>query len=173
MGDLGTVIGTPEKLLIAAGTASLIIAIVAPGNLPFFGKVEWPSWKQGLLGVVGAALLIAGASLNWLPLNLFFPQVDRPIDAPSIAAGPACEVLKSSGDTQPATIDFVNTTQGKVKLFWIDQQCALRWYFDLEAGYHLEQPTYVGHRWLATDMDRLPLAIFVGSRSQQTVVIKN
>src|SRR5580693_3179299 len=178
MSGLSDVVDTPEKLLIAAGTASVLVSIIVPATLPYIGVISWTPWKRYSLGVIGCVLLIGGVSLEFLPTSLFFktsasltPTQISDINntAPTLKA---CEVLQSSGD-QPASVNFINSTQGTVSLYWIDDQCNLVHYYDLNVSSQLQQQTYIGHRWLVTDADRRPIAIYDVVDKQQAAVIKN
>jgi hypothetical protein len=75
MTGLSTLLDTPEKILVAVGTACLIVAIIAPSKVPFIGGIAWTGGKRSLLGVVGGVLLACGISLKWLPLELIFTNV--------------------------------------------------------------------------------------------------
>lgn len=85
----------------------------------------------------------------------------KPGQGPSSAAGATkCAELKSSSDFHPVSVTFTNKTDTKLKLFWIDQQCALTLYGDITIGGRFDQVTYVGHRWLATDSEYRPIGIY-------------
>jgi VHL beta domain len=170
MSDLTAVFDTPEKILIIAGAASVIVAVAAPSTVKFVGIVSWTTPKRWALGIVGCALVLAGLSLPALPTSFLFTKIEVPKSEP-VASGSACAVLKSEG-TQATSVDFVNATAATVKLYWIDYDCVLNFYSDLAAGSHLVQDSFVGHRWLVTDANQRPLAIFTAA-PKMTAVIKD
>lgn len=173
MSDLSDLLDTPEKILIAAGTACVIVSIIAPAKVLFVGVVQWTARKQVLLGAVGCVLLACGVSLKWLPPDLFFNKVPEVTGDPA-PAGNACEIMQSPNGTQPETsIDFINASRGTVQLYWINNQCALKHYYDLGVSERLAQKTYVGDRWLVTDYEKRPIAVYVATKERLRAVIRN
>ena len=49
------------------------------------------------------------------------------------------------------TVTFVNNTQNRVSLFWIDPQGVRKFYMHIGPGRAKAQPTFVGHSWVAVD----------------------
>jgi hypothetical protein len=175
---MGNVVDTPEKFLIAAGTACLVLAIIAPADVTYFGALTWTILKRSALGIIGIILLIAGLSLDFL-VNHLLLNTDPPLTQAqqeninsAAPASTACAVLESSGD-QTASVNFINSTQGVVHLYWIDGQCNLIYYYDLAAASQRLQATFIGHRWLVTDSSQHPIAIYDVPPGQSTAVVKN
>jgi dipeptidyl-peptidase 4 len=56
-------------------------------------------------------------------------------------------------------IEFLNTLDHPVHLFWVDSENQRRPYGELAAGARREQGTYDGHVWLVADSEGQPLAV--------------
>ncbi len=57
--------------------------------------------------------------------------------------------LKSGGSGNPVAVDFVNGTDGKIGIYWIDFKGGEQYYGDIEPGAFYRQPTGAGHVWRA------------------------
>ena len=74
---------------------------------------------------------------------------------------PAGDAPRASARTGPETsLTFVNRTDGRVELFWLDPQGRRRSYGEIPPNGEHEQHTYAGHVWLVVDEEGRTLAVF-------------
>ena len=66
---------------------------------------------------------------------------------------------------------FVNRTESKVKLYWINNVQNPRFYADIEPGKRHEQHTYGGHTWLVTDERKRALGVFEATDADGVAII--
>jgi dipeptidyl-peptidase-4 len=72
---------------------------------------------------------------------------------------------------EQSSITFVNETDKKVELFWLDSEGERRSYGTIDPGERRTQHTYGGHVWLAADEDGRPLGAWEATDDPATVVI--
>lgn len=71
-----------------------------------------------------------------------------------IVAGGGCDAigsLRSSSNGAPATVTFINNTDGYRSIMWIDFDGTPQSYGGVNPGESLMQSTFVGHPWMITD----------------------
>lgn len=69
--------------------------------------------------------------------------------------------IRPSTRTGPETsINFINRTQGEVKVFWINAEGRPQPYGTVRAGGERRQHTFAGHVWQVTDANDKTLAVF-------------
>ncbi len=82
------------------------------------------------------------------------PMADAPPPPPAAAAMVSCNALGAlrTVDTgQPASVTFINRTDGFRSVMWIDGDGTPQPYKDLDPGNAYTQETNVGHPWMITD----------------------
>jgi dipeptidyl-peptidase-4 len=84
-----------------------------------------------------------------------------PDDAPHASRSGSDETL----------LTFLNKTDGEISLYWLDAEGERREYGSLKPGESRPQHTFVGHAWLATRKDGVPLAVFVAQDGAALAVI--
>ena len=80
--------------------------------------------------------------------------------------------LKSTSNSTPSTIDFVNNTANIVKVYWLDASGTRTYYFDLSPGQSVTQPTFDTNPWVITDSNTNCLDIFVANQSASLATIQ-
>jgi hypothetical protein len=75
--------------------------------------------------------------------------------------------------TSPATtITFTNRTGSRVRIFWLDRSGERVAYLALANEQSANQPTFVGHVWLATDANNNCLGLYTAGSSGTNVVVR-
>ncbi|MDI6102065.1 hypothetical protein QLQ12_25940 [Actinoplanes sp. NEAU-A12] len=69
--------------------------------------------------------------------------------------------LRSIVTEQQTEIDFVNHRDEPVVIHWLDYQGTRERYVVLDSGDTRQQPTYVGHPWVVTDVKGQSLVVFL------------
>ncbi len=83
----------------------------------------------------------------------------EPLGRVSPLAPDAAPARSRTSDTN-TVLTFLNHAGADVMLFWLDTEGQRHEYATLRDGEKREQPTYVGHVWLATRKDGTPLVVF-------------
>ena len=122
------------------------------------------------------------ASREFVLVDAASGKIQRAADLASLGLPDAVETTTSSlaPRRRPArtrengaatSIDFINTTGGPVRLFWIDGGGEKTAYGEIAADERINRPTYTGHAWLIEDASGRALASVVADDSRQRIVI--
>ncbi|WP_189329972.1 hypothetical protein [Actinoplanes ianthinogenes] len=86
-----------------------------------------------------------------------------PAGAPRVVVVPAQREgqVKSLADDRSTEIQFVNDRREPVVIYWLDYRGARRRYAVLHSGGTRQQPTFVSHPWVITDLAGRALTIFL------------
>ncbi|TDC79252.1 hypothetical protein E1193_19295 [Micromonospora sp. KC606] len=80
--------------------------------------------------------------------------------------------LRSSSGGSSTYVEFVNSSQIPVAVFWLDHSGRRQWYKTLWPGQSYRQQTFVGHPWVVTDRSGRALACFLPAREASKAVIR-
>jgi hypothetical protein len=79
------------------------------------------------------------------------PAAPQPVQARSGDACPAPGSVRSLDSRMRTTVQFANSTRGRVQVYWLDFQGQRQFYRALEPGQDYTQQTYVSHAWVVVD----------------------
>ncbi|TDC32895.1 hypothetical protein, partial [Micromonospora sp. KC213] len=99
------------------------------------------------------------------------PEPPRMNELPALS--PAKEPsLRSSNGGASTYVEFVNSTQIPVAVFWLDHNGQRKFYKGLWPGQSYRQQTFVGHPWVVTDRHGRALVCFLPARETSKAVIR-
>lgn len=79
--------------------------------------------------------------------------------------------IRSRNTPQTTSIRFNNTGQEPIQIYWIDYNGVQQFYATLQPGERYDQPSYLGHPWLTTQIDGYCLGVHVADGSQREIVV--
>ncbi|MHC4520959.1 MAG: DPP IV N-terminal domain-containing protein, partial [Planctomycetota bacterium] len=84
---------------------------------------------------------------------------------------PQREGLRSRRTGEETSITFINRTEGKVSIFWVESGGGRRAYGTVEPGQRRRQHTFAGHVWLVTDEEGKTIGVFVATEDEGDAII--
>ena len=80
--------------------------------------------------------------------------------------------LRSGGEKESVTIQFVNRSPAEVTLYWLDGDGKRHAYGRIASGERTTQNTFVSHVWLAAGPDDKALCLFVAGKKQGLAIVR-
>lgn len=112
-----------------------------------------PGWSAATRGAPEATVILAQGAEP--------PHTGKGCPKPGSVRSP-----KSSAKTN---VTFANSTGRTIQIYWIDFDGNWNYYRELKNGQDYQQPTYVGHAWVAVDMkDRCVGGVFKAAGGPNT-----
>jgi hypothetical protein len=93
------------------------------------------------------------------------------VSSANTANNDVAQTLESLPSNEETSIRFSNLTSGPVDVFWIDFLGQTKKYWTLQAGESRVQPTYIGHKWIATAADHRELVRYVAEHGPKPLLV--
>ncbi len=93
----------------------------------------------------------------------------------ALAAGQQCpeeKSLKSTDSKLETTLNFVNTTKGGLRIYWINYEGKREFYSAVAAGKSFSVDTFPTHPWVATNADEDCLGAYMPQPKPSTVQVR-
>jgi hypothetical protein len=149
-------------------------------------KPPFPWW---IVIVAATIVVIVGGIGGYLMMRERAPQQSDAATPPGVTAAvpppttpqPAETVLPCSQEkglrspqsgTAASSLEFVNSRNAVVKIYWLDAAGQRKPYRTLNPGQAYTQGTFVSHPWVVTDAADACLTIFRPAQSSDRVVIR-
>ncbi|RZI38291.1 hypothetical protein EGT07_34960, partial [Herbaspirillum sp. HC18] len=92
------------------------------------------------------------------------------------AADYACDKeseLRSTDGSHATTISFINLRKDPVKVYWLTYAGQRKFYVDIAPGAQHDQPTYLTHPWVITDVHNSCLEIYLPNATARRVELQD